>query len=317
MNFEEWLYKNGRYPSTIKKHLIRLRVLNRNLSEWNLENIDCFIIAQIKKGYSPACTNSYIDTIRLYAQFNKLPDEIKNYKHYRRSYSVKGTMSDDEIERLIDLTCPNGSNNKIWNTYSLFYSILAYTGCRPHEICQLKKENIDWGRNVFSIEHTKTGMPRLVPIPPNIADKVKSYCDSIKTDHLFLTRQGKVFSHGSYYHDFKRRIEMLGIDRPHISLYSLRHSFITSLLEADVNIHKIAKIVGHSIKQTAHYEHLTTKDICSAILKHPMIRKGASSEDIIKDIKEYVENYDLDNYVHIKYTLLYTNGELTIKIRPN
>jgi len=317
MTFEEWLYKNGRYPSTIKKHLIRLRVLEREVGSWNLTKVDSFIVTKIKQGCSSACVNAYIDTIRCYANFNNLPDELKTYKHLKKSYAVKGTLSDEEIEGLIALPCPADRNKQIWKLYSLFYLTLAYTGCRPHEIATIKKQNIDWGRNVFSIEHTKTGFPRLVPIPPNIVDKLKEHCKSLDNEYLFTTTRGNVFNHKNYYHDFKYRLIALKIDRPHISLYSLRHSFITSMLEADVNIHKIAKIVGHSIGQTAHYEHLTTKDIQQAILKHPMIRKSAKPDEIIKDIKEYVEGYELDNYNHIKYTLMYINHELTIKISPN
>jgi len=37
MDFEGYLYKIGRQKSTIKKHLIRLNVINRELQEWTIE----------------------------------------------------------------------------------------------------------------------------------------------------------------------------------------------------------------------------------------------------------------------------------------
>ena len=317
MGFGDWLIKKGLYESTIKKHLVRLKVLDREIEVWNIENIDQFIINLRKTNRKNVTLNSYIDTIRLYSQYNNLSDELQNYKHYRIQQSIKGTLSDKEIEDIISLPCPKRDDLVMWNKYSLLFELLAYTGCRPQEICTLKQYQIDWGKNVFNIEHTKTGIPRFVPIPPNLTDKIKNYIKTIDTEFLFITTKGMVFSYKSYLHNFNKRKEILGITRPNITPYSFRHSYATSMLEADVNIHKLAKLLGHSIKQTAHYEHLTTKDICSAILKHPLIRKNANPDDIIKDIKEYVEGYQLEKYDNIKCTLMYTNHELTIKIRPN
>jgi integrase len=317
MSFEDWLLTKGRTASTIKKHLIRLEVLGRELHEWTVEYVEGFILEKIKEGSRHTTLNAYIDTIRLYSQYKNYSYELRNYKHYKSEYAIKGTFSDDEILQIITLPCPTGMDKDSWDKYSLLFSLLAFTGCRPQEICTIKRNQIDWGRNVFSIEHTKTGVPRFVPIPPNLVDTIKIYLNTIDSEYLFITRKGEVLSDKSYYHNFKKRMEILGIDRPHITPYSFRHSYATSLLEADVNIHKIAKLMGHSITQTSHYEHLTTKDLQKAIIRHPLIRSNAQPDDIIKDIKEYVEGYELDKHVNVKYTLLYTNRELTIKIRPN
>lgn len=317
MTFEDWLLTKGRTASTIKKHRIRLEVLRRKLHEWNIENIDGFILEKIKEGSRHTTLNAYIDTIRLYSQYNNYTNELCNYRHYKSEHTVKGTFSDDEIVQIITLPCPTGLDNESWNKYSLFFSLLAFTGCRPQEICTLRRNQIDWGKNVFSIEHTKTGVPRYVPIPPNLVDAIKIYLNTINTDNLFVTRKGEVFSDKSYYHNFKKRMEILGIDRPHITPYSFRHSYATSLLEADVNIHKIAKLMGHSITQTANYEHLTTKDLQLSIIKHPLIRKSTEPRHIITDIKQYVESYELNKDSRFQYEIQDSGSELLIRIKTS
>lgn len=318
MEFTDWLLKKGECPSTIKKHKIRLNVIERNIPSWTKFEIDKFVVELIKKGLKKSTLNAYIFTIRLYAEYKNLNKILTEYKYYKVNNSVKSTFSDDEIESIINLPCPTGSEEEVWNKYSLLFEILAYTGCRPHEICMLQKHQIDWGKNVFIIEHTKTGVPRLVPIPPNLALKIKNYIDTIKGEYIFTTTKSEVFSYKSYYHNFKKRKELLHIDRPSISVYSFRHSYVTNLLEADVNIHKIAKLVGHSIEQTAHYEHLTTKDLHKAILKHSLVRKNNNPKNILKDIKDYVEGYDLEKDSRVRYSVTSFDDELKIdiKIRP-
>jgi integrase len=314
MDFEGYLYKIGRKKSTIKKHLIRLRVINRKLEKWNIEQVDEFIVSLKKSGIKNVTINSYIDTIRLFSQYSNYPNALCSYKHYKPDLSVKGTFSDEEIEKIITLPCPIGSDRKVWDKYSLIYSILAYSGMRPQEVCQLRKDSIDWGKNVFSIEHTKTGVPRFVPIPPNLANTIKEYVSSIDTQELFLSQRNEVISVKSYYHDFRKRLKICNIDRPHISVYSFRHSYITDLLSADLNIYKIAKLVGHSVTQTATYEHLTTKDLQLAIMKHPVVRKSSDPEYILKEVKQYIDSFELDKDERFEYSVTQTEKALQVRI---
>lgn len=315
MNFESWLYKKGRFKTTIKKHLTRLSVIDRTVPVWTLENIDQFISGLLQKGLKNVSVNSYVDTIRLFSQFSGFQQELQNYRHYKIQYAVKGTLSDDEIESIINLPCPIDCDKISYDKYSLIYALLAYTGCRPQEICTLKRNQIDWGRNVFIIEHTKTGVPRNVPIPPNLAGTVQKYVQSLKTDDLFVSSRNAVISYKSYWHDFERRKKILKIDRPHISPYSFRHSYATTMLEADVNIHKIAKLMGHSIEQTATYEHLTTKDLREAINKHPLIRKYTNPKNILTDIKHFICSYQLDRDSRFIYNIKDTGNTLNINIK--
>ena len=304
----------GRASSTIKKHLIRLKVLTRILEVWNISEVDNFIVSLRKRNMKNSSINSYVDTIRLYSRFNNYSEELQHYRYYKANYSVKGTFSDEEIEKILSLPCPAGDDKNMWDKYTLMFSLLAYTGCRPQEICNLKKSNIDWGRNVFIIEHTKTGIPRNVPIPPNMKDILVGYLSKLKTDQLFITTRDRVLSYRSYWHNFDKRKRLMKIDRPNITPYSFRHSFATRLLEQDCNIYKVSKIMGHSIKQTATYEHLTTKDIQEAVSRHPLIRKYTEPSNIMREIGRIISSYNLDKDERFNYSINNSSKRLNIRI---
>lgn len=211
-------------------------------------------------------------------------------------------MSDEEIEAFLGLPCPfqraihrtgkvffRPTDTKRWERMTLFWKICAYTGMRPGEVAHLEIESVDFGRGVFVLTDTKT-VPRLVPIPPNIKESIDWYCKSLLGKFLFPSARGgnhngtgPVVDSVDWHYDFHRRIDRLGIKRTNLTPYSLRHSLITRLLEEDVNLFKVQKIVGHRrIETTAQYTHLTTKDIQEAIRKHPLIRKATDPRSILR-----------------------------------
>jgi hypothetical protein len=69
------------------------------------------------------------------------------------------------------------------------------------------------------------------------------------------------------------------------------------MLDEDVSLPKIQKIVGHRrIDTTMHYTHLTTKDIIKAIKKDPLARRYLSTYEVLKNVsttlKALVESED-------------------------
>jgi hypothetical protein len=75
--------------------------------------------------------------------------------------------------------------------------------------------------------------------------------------------------------------------------------------------------MGHSITQTANYEHLTTKDLQLSIIKHPLIRRSTEPRHIITDIKQYVESYELNKDKRFQYEIQDSGSELLIRIKTS
>jgi len=193
----------------------------------------------------------------------------------------------------------------------------------PGEVAKLTVNDVDWGRNIFIIRETKTGFPRFVPIPPNIKKLLKKYLASLETEYLFPSQKGgyyngeeKVVNHVDWGYNFHVRIKRLGIKRKNLTPYSLRHSLITRLLEEDVNLFKVQKLVGHKqISTTANYTHLTIKDLQETIKKHPLVRRLTSPQVILKSLKNIIQSFQLEKDNRFAFKLSETENTLTLKIK--
>lgn len=91
-----------------------------------------------------------------------------------------------------------------------------------------------------------------------------------KCKHFFVNQEGKALSDQSIRRMIKKYTSLAAIDI-HITPHMFRHTFATSLLEADVDIRYIQEMLGHSsINITEIYTHVAMskqRDILTT--KHP------------------------------------------------
>ena len=279
--------------------------------------------------------NSYLNKLRevsrVYCDFLKysgqaVDEGIYTVKKLKEEAVMRATMSDDEIEAFL-LVPPKRSGPKETNNHlqwTLFFKILAFTGARPHEIAKLTVDLVDFGRRVLIVpsENSKTHTSRYIPIPPNIIDELSVFCKN-KEGYLFESRNGGnarfgvgVYSNTQWCYQFHERRKAIGLNRKGLCVYSLRHSLITRLLEEDVNIFKVQKIVGHKrLETTAGYTHMTTKDIQLAITKHPLIRKATNPIQILGALKEIIRSFEFEKNNKFTFNMNESNKGLTISIR--
>jgi len=286
--FKIYLLQRGISTGTIEKHLRSMCHIFQHVPDPKKENLEQHFLHIIERGQSESLVNNLVMALKHWGKYTGT-QEYEGLKYLRVKETQKATLSDREIELFLDLPCLPTHDQKKHKIYTLFFKILAFSGMRPGEVCFLTIDSLDFGRGVFVLERTKT-TPRLVPIAPTLLHDLREYvknCD----DRLFaeITRD-------TWKHHFTERIKRLGIRRKNLSTYSLRHSFITRMLDEDVNLFKVQKIVGHrQIATTAHYTHLTTKDIVSAIKKDPLSRASVPFYDRMKMFRESVWKL-LENY---------------------
>lgn len=308
--FLMWLYTVGRKESTIEKHGVRLGVLKRHIKNWTSEEIDAFIVMKRREGAANKTINAYLDTVRTYCRFKNYP--IPKFSYLKdKTKKPKGILTNDEIEQLINMQCPERSEPDIWEKWSLFFKCCALTGARPGEIAKLTRAEIDLGRMSFYFHDTKTGNPRKCPIPKLVQKSIEGAYRASQ-GYIFTTRSGKIFNDDAWRHAFNKRLELLNIDRPNITLYSLRHSFITTLIEEDVSIFKIAETVGHDPSQTRAYTHLSSKHIEKTINRHPLVRAGNNSNDVLSYVEDVFNALALDD--RFNRSVSRDGKSLTIKI---
>lgn len=313
-DFYLYLIRTGRKKSTTNYYVRYIDYILNQVSPLNKPHFDKFITNLIQKGYSGKYLNFLISIVRVYARFKNIKG-FEDYPLFKAKEAVKAILSAEEIERFLALKPTPKNKPERFKFWTMFFSIMAYTGMRPGEVAKLRANDIDFGREVFIVGDTKTNDFRFVPISPNLILPLKKHLKEYSPLLFPGYNKERPLYQSAWSTNFKKRIKRLGIKRTNLTPNSLRHSFITRLLEEDVNIFKVQKMVGHKrIETTAHYTHLTTKDIIKAIKKDPLIRKDVDPKDVLKRLKETIEAFKLDEDKRFDYELTETANSLKISI---
>lgn len=153
--------------------------------------------------------------------------------------------------------------------------LLFSTGMRISELCSLKPADIDlYDGNILI--YGKGAKERMIQIGNEdvthiLEEYQHEYQNQIKSSgYFFVNRLGVRLSEQSVREIIKKYTCAAGIEL-HITPHMFRHSFATSLLEADVDIRYIQKMLGHSsINVTEIYTHVAMEKQKNILMtKHP------------------------------------------------
>lgn len=153
--------------------------------------------------------------------------------------------------------------------------LLFATGMRISELCSLKISDVNlYDRTVLI--YGKGAKERIIQIGnDDVIIILNTYKNTFLTEmqkcnHFFANPNGTALSDQSVRRMIKKYTSLAGIEL-HITPHMFRHTFATSLLEADVDIRYIQEMLGHSsINITEIYTHVAMskqRDILTT--KHP------------------------------------------------
>lgn len=164
--------------------------------------------------------------------------------------------------------------------------LLFATGMRISELCSLKPSDVDLESENILI-YGKGAKERIIQIGnPEVISALNLYQKEFSEDinmcgYFFVNRLNHRLSDQSVRFMINRYTKLAGITQ-HITPHMFRHSFATLLLEQDVDIRYIQKMLGHSsISITEIYTHVSnTKQKDILIHKHPrnLIKVNISSK---------------------------------------
>ncbi len=153
--------------------------------------------------------------------------------------------------------------------------LLFATGARVAEICTLRSDNVDLLGNSVKF-YGKGSKERIIPIENfavlSILRKYHSLFEKEIPDsgYFFVNKLGRRMTEQSVRNMINFYCKQCGVDM-YITPHMFRHSFATLLLEEDVDIRYIQRMLGHSsITTTQIYTHVTSakqKEILKT--KHP------------------------------------------------
>ena len=146
---------------------------------------------------------------------------------------------------------------------------------RISELCALQIQDVDLYDCTILI-HGKGSKERIIQIGNNDVVEIlkeyrKSFSKQIRQCNYFFTNQnGSAMTDQSVRRMINKYATLADIEL-HITPHMFRHTFATSLLEADVDIRYIQEMLGHSsINITEIYTHVaTSKQKYILTTKHP------------------------------------------------
>lgn len=268
---------------------------NISLDSFAKNTIDLYI-TELHRHYKPKTVKRKIASLKAffhYMEYTELLDQNPFDKldvHFREAKLLPKTIPFHSIQKF--LSALYGQKKQAASAYQLrcclrdiaVIELLFATGMRISELCSLKPSDIDLENNTVLI-YGKGSKERILQIGnPEVISALLLYQNSFKEDisacgFFFVNKQKHKLSDQSVRFMINRYADLAGIEQ-HITPHMFRHSFATLLLEQDVDIRYIQKMLGHSsISTTEIYTHVSNakqKDIL--VNKHPrnfmVVNKG-------------------------------------------
>ncbi len=244
-------------------------------------------IAELHRKYQPKTTKRKIASLKAffhYLEFRDILDRNPFHKiqvKFREPVILPKTIPLHTIETLLSTIYKQRSTAR--TAYqrrnalrdAAVIELLFSTGIRISELCSLGANDIDFYDKTVLI-YGKGSKERLLQIGNEDVIKVlQEYREEYQKEiqacgHFFAAQSGTPLSDQSVRRMIRKYSSLASIEL-HITPHMFRHTFATSLLEADVDIRYIQEMLGHSsINITQIYTHVATskqRDILTT--KHP------------------------------------------------
>jgi len=151
-------------------------------------------------------------------------------------------LTPDQVLALV-AACPTEAvRDAVW--------LAACTGLRRSELLALRKQ--DWRGGALWLATSKSGRPRLVPVPQDAFDVCERLPLALTANYL---RRG-----------FEQAREAAGL--AHVRFHDLRHSYASLAIAAGVDLRVLKELMGHSTMQmTSRYAHLQDAQLQDAAQK--------------------------------------------------
>lgn len=255
------MHYSDRYKYNIKELLG-----NMIISEVKPMHCQNIINNMISKGYAAASMTQ--TRITLYTMFaaaeeneiiikNPVTKSVKCPKHRKKNVRV---LTIEEQEAFLEVAKKS--------SYCRQYQFILQTGLRIGELIGLKWEDINFEKKTISVQrsvkfHTRENFTvsepksmagyRIIPLTDSAYNILKEIKNERKkeavisfefNDYVFLNKQGKPTTNIVYNNNLRRLCKRAKIET--ISVHTLRHTFATRCIEANMRPKTLQEILGHS-----------------------------------------------------------------------
>ena len=276
---------------TIRAYLIDLKQLGLHIPSTDYSNITPEMLEKhvriLHKKYKPRTAKRKIASMKAFFNYLEFHGGIQSNPcsriqcKFRAPTTLPQTIPLNTVQRILTFVyrqilegkTPYRRRNAIRD--AAICELLFATGLRIFELCSLSPKDINLFDDTIRIIG-KGAKERILQIGNSqVHDSLVNYKmeyvnEIIQSNHFFVNQKGYPFSDQSVRRMLNYYTDLIGIDQ-HITPHMWRHTFATSLLEADVDIRYIQELLGHSsIHTTEIYTHVSMSKQKSILCnKHP------------------------------------------------
>jgi integrase/recombinase XerD len=181
-------------------------------------------------------------------------------------------LSDEEVTQLLE----SPPTDTVLGLRDRALLTLIYgTGIRASECASLREGDVDLRERTIRVTG-KGGHERVIPLNDQVVEVLRTYRTArgvlTAENPFFRSRLKKALSRGAVFERVRKYAQRAKIPK-RVSPHTLRHTFATHLVKANVNLVTIRDLLGHrQITSTQIYLHVTADDLRDAIVHHPVAR---------------------------------------------
>ncbi len=277
--FAEWCANEHRdHPSTYERYMKSIKAMSGFLGSRTLTAIDSGVVERYKlhrsqqprknaldgRLVSPASINRDLAVLRilfsLAVRLGLAPlNPVRGIKFFPESVRFSRVISREEETRYLDAASPLLRD---------VATVMLETGLRPSEVCQLRVGDLDQRFRSIRVRNGKTASAqRHIPLTNRAYQLLQGRAKRACGEWLFPSPSNPLVPVCRVNKSHEAALRRSGI-RPAFRLYDLRHTALTRMAMAGVDLPTLKELAGHSqIQMTMRYVHPTPEHKRRAIVK--------------------------------------------------
>lgn len=213
-----------------------------------------------KKGWAEATVKKDMQTFKVFWNYakkiygNKVADDMFDWYKPKYNLGFKSKGLDDDDIRLIENFIASPDTKKNERECMEQFLFMSYTGCRYSDFCSLSEKSFTYENGKLWLTYTSVKTNTFVRIP------IFALFDG-RAEQLYVKHQNnldlffKLRSNGHYNQIIQRVCKRIGINK-RITCHVARHTCATRLINKDIPVTTIQKVIGHrQIRMTMQYAH--------------------------------------------------------------
>lgn len=257
--------RSWRSDDSIFRNHLQPRFGNCHLDEISHQDVYEFHHAMLAKGYAKATCNRALVLLKLLYNLGrrwKIPgaetSPCIDISHFNANNARERYLTAEETKRLLT-ELDKSDNPQLKN----IVSILLLTGARKRELLDAQLKDIDITRRIWTIPLSKSGKTRHIPLSDAVLSVI-AHLPRWENCPYLVPNPKTLKPFTCFFRVWNTARTNAGLSD--VRVHDIRHSAASFLINSNVSIFEVSKILGHSqIKTTQRYAHLSQETLLAAV----------------------------------------------------